>query len=92
MSRAPSRRHTPRTGTLLHNLLSVACAEPQTRAALVQRLARRGVFVDDRQANITCRSLVQRGLLRIDGIRGRASLYVLTPEGEDALDAGWENT
>lgn len=79
----------PRPGTLVHGLLSVACAEPQSRAVLVQRLARRGVFVDDLQATITLRDLVQRGLLRVDGVRSKANLYVLTPEGEDALDATW---
>lgn len=75
-------------GKLPHLLLSMACAEPMTTPQLGDRLAikGKGVFKDLSLVQ-TGRRLEALGYLRREGqTTQRAPLYVLTREGEEALD------
>ena len=75
-------------------LLRAACLEPLTAMQLLDRADRREVLdATFKGAQQACTRLAARGLLRVTreavqrGPDTIPALYVLTPAGEDALDA-----
>lgn len=80
--------------SLTTRLLSVACAEPLSATQLLERVDLRYGVLDSRENSIfeATRRLVGYGLLKVTryGAPRRATLFVLTPAGEVALDAVFE--
>lgn len=84
-------RPTPlKPNALPARLLSVACAYPLSAGELLARAQEKYGFQQalNSTAKNACTRLIDAGLLRRTGASGRngAHLYVLTAEGEAALD------